>query len=420
MRKINTKSFTAALLGILLSITMPGWAGELVTSTPIQIGQQINFHSKLLDEDLQMNVFLPENFENQTEAHRYPVIFMNGSHGGEFFATLSGIVSHMSKLERMPESIIVTLNYSGYYPKTFTNGAWSRETLGPWGEADKYIQHLEKELFPYLAENYRANDHRLMIGVSGSSLFPLYSLLNAPGMFDAYMLVAAADMLGMGFKQGQTMVDGLVEHLNATKKPKGHLYVVNSDDDIFNSRVDYRPNFIALKERTAAYQSEDFKVITEVIPNERHYDVFIKAMLNWLEQLYPESQWAPKYRDFLAKPGDVMAHIDAFYENLSQQYGFTILPRGDRWNSVNCLRFVSIQLQRDGRIKESIAAAKRWIQYRPKSAKAYAQLAKSLEADQDLPKALAASEKALQLAKLNNDRYLEDYQQALDALKAKL
>jgi predicted alpha/beta superfamily hydrolase len=374
----------------------------------------------LLDTELKMNIFLPKNFDRQSEAHRYPVIFMNGSHGREFFATLSGIVSHMSKLERMPESIIVTLNDSGHYPKTFTNGAWRRETLGPWGEADKYLQHLETELFPYLEERYRANDHRLIIGVSGSSLFPLYSLINAPDMFDSHMLVAAADMLGMGFEQGKSMVDSLVEHLKVSKKPKGHLYVVNSDDDIFNERVDYRPNFTALREKTKAYQSEDFKVITEVIANERHYDVFIKAMLNWLEQLYPESQWAPKYRDLIAMPGDAMANIDAFYQNLSQQYGFTILPRGDRWNSVNCLSFVSIKLQRDGRIKESIAAAKRWIQYWPNSAEAYAQLAKSLEADKNLPKALAASEKALSLAKLNNDRYLEDYQQALDALKAKL
>tara|TARA_R110000868_G_scaffold3981_5_gene24284 strand:+ start:2031 stop:2162 length:132 start_codon:yes stop_codon:yes gene_type:complete len=43
-----------------------------------------------------------------------------------------------------------------------------------------------------------------------------------------------------------------------------------------------------------------------------------------------------------------MANIDAYYQQLSDDQGINILPKAERWNSVNCLRWVSGQLQKEG------------------------------------------------------------------------
>jgi hypothetical protein len=51
-------------------------------------------------------------------------------------------------------------------------------------------------------------------------------------------------------------------------------------------------------------------------------------------------------------------------------HSITILPKADRWNSVNCLRWVSGQLPKEHRIQEAIEVATRWVKYRPNSAPA--------------------------------------------------
>lgn len=408
------------LVAVVIFLLLPSHfakATEVESIAPITIGEHLRFKSSILDEAYEMNIHLPDSYQHTSEDYQYPVIFINSSHGNQFFHTLTGIVTHLGKMDRMPEAIVVSLNYSGHFAKVQTNGMWGRDEISAYGQPQKYIKHLKQELFPYLAKTYRANDHRLLIGISGSSLFPLYTMTHAPGLFDAYMLVASADMLGMGFDKEQTMTDLIAQTMKANPELKGLLYAVNSDDDIYNPRRDYRPNFAALVDKTQAARHKGFKVKTEVIPNERHYDVFIKATLNWFEQLYPEAQWAPKYRELIAKEGDAMANIDAFYQNLSNQYGFTILPKANRWNSVNCLRFIAGKLLRDGRIEESLTVARRWTQYNPNSAAAFDQLAQSLEAGKQTQQAIVASTKAVKLAQASDHWRLKDYQQRLSELK---
>lgn len=42
-----------------------------------------------------------------------------------------------------------------------------------------------------------------------------------------------------------------------------------------------------------------------------------------------------------------VADNDAYYQQLSADYAVTVLPKGDRLNSVDCLRWISGQLQRE-------------------------------------------------------------------------
>ena len=81
-----------------------------VSSSPLEFGKNLTFESIILNKSLSMNVYLPESFEASSDENRYPVIFANGSHGAEFFHTLTGVVKHLGELDRMPESIVVSLN----------------------------------------------------------------------------------------------------------------------------------------------------------------------------------------------------------------------------------------------------------------------------------------------------------------------
>ncbi len=174
------------LLAAVWSLAAPGVRAEDVpgiSASSLDYAQRISMHSEILDETRMINVFLPESFHESSEEHRYPLIVLYGSHGDRFFLTTAGIVQHLSSVDRMPDSIVISFHRArNYAPNVFTNGMWpSRETIEFDGDPAKFIEHLEKELFPYFRKHYRALDFRMIVGVSGSSVFPLHAFVKAPG-----------------------------------------------------------------------------------------------------------------------------------------------------------------------------------------------------------------------------------------------
>ena len=350
-------------------------------SATLSYGHRLSFYSPILGEKRVMNVYLPENFNEVSNEHRYPLIFLSGIHGDQFFLTMSGIVRHLASLERMPQSIIISLHEGNEFaPNVYTNGMWDRDMLQFDADTNKYVKHLKEELLPYFTKHYRAADHRMIVGVSGSSVFPLHALAKEPGLFQAHFFLAAADMMGMGYQPNQTFSGEIVKSFKQQPNRKGHLYFATAQDDLMES-----PKLRALMSdaitRLSPLQSADFKFKAEVIANEGHYDAYIKAMLSGIELVYPKKDWSINYRELIKQPGDAMANIDAAYQKLSARYGFDILPLAKRWNNVNNLDFIGRKLLKDGRIKESVTVMRRWVKYHPKSVAALQGLANALAAD---------------------------------------
>ena len=99
----------------------------------------------------------------------------------------------------------------------------------------------------------------------------------------------------------------------------------------------------------------------------------------------------------MTKSGNVLQKINNNYDELSERYNFTILPRSTRWNSVNRLGFSSTNLIRLSRVIEAIEVAKRDTEYQPESWQAYESLAKAFEANEDNLQALQNAKIAVRL-----------------------
>jgi predicted alpha/beta superfamily hydrolase len=349
--------------------SMPLDGQTKVPSKPLTYAYELSFPSDILKSTESISVFLPPSFDEASDDHTYPIIFANDEHGRQFFHTLTGVVSHLSKLDRMPESIVVSLNSGGHIPEVHTHGLWGREKIDKYGDVIQYLRHLKQELIPYLQKHYRASAHSTIIGVSGSSLFPLYAFTHNIEVFDNYILLAAHDIIGMGFEPDKTMIEHLQAELASKEISPIQLYFAVADSDA-NREPRYTKNIQSLETALLPLVKSGLKSKIDIVPNERHYDAFIKTLLGAFEMFYPEKKWAPKYRDLIALPGNAMANIDAYYQQLSDVHGMTILPKADRWNSVNCLRWVSGQLPKEDRIQEAIEVATRWVKYRPNSAPA--------------------------------------------------
>lgn len=411
------------LIWLALTLAAPVAWGEqpvadaglaVVEAQPVAIGERIRFHSQILQDDVTMDIYLPASHGVASEDHTYPVIFVNGGHGEQFFMTLAGIVKHLADRERMPESIVVSLNDMGDIPKIFSNGMWGRDIIGGHGDPQASLRHLAEEVIPYLEKTYRANNYRMIIGVSGSCLFPIYTFTHAPELFRSHVLVAAADVVGMGYQKERTFIDEFEAALNDSPQRRGTMYLGVADSDL-DGEPEYQANLDDLTARLGQHERFDLKV--EVVPNADHYAVFIDAVLSAFDQNFPFDRWSSRYRELVAQPGDALENIDRYYAELSREVGFVVLPRAERWNNVNSLEFMTRHLIRQERPLEAVAVAQRRIAYRPRVPDAYRGLADAYEAVGDIDRAIEAQGKAVALAKLQGSADREGLEKRLDALR---
>ncbi len=389
----------------------------IIASKPLNYAQQITFDSKILGKSQVMNIYLPDNFEQSSDHHTYPVIFISGMHGDQFFHALTGIVKHLSNMERMPKSIVVSLNDGGLTKGFYANGMWGdMEKLQGDEQPELYLPYLKEELFPFLTEHYRANNRRTIIGVSGSAFFPLDTFIHSPETFNDYLFLATNDIIGMGYKKGHTLIESMSESLS--KRPDRKEYLYFADDDAgFAHDPAYQQNINKLKAQLTVYKNKDFTFNIETISNENHYAAFLKAMLSAFEHIYPQKLWSPRYRELINQPGDAMANIDNFYRPLSEKYGFEILPNADRWNNVNNLRFISSALLRDGRTEEAITIAQRWNLYQPQSLAALLTWAQALQKLTLNKQALQKYQQLISLAKEQQSDRLPEFTLAIENLQ---
>nr|WP_254879572.1 alpha/beta hydrolase-fold protein [Pseudoalteromonas sp. McH1-7] len=372
--------------------------------SPVVIGKELLLKSEILNKEIPLKISLPSNFTLSSEHHTYPVIFIVGKHGHQYFHTVNGIVKHLADVERMPETIVVSIDGGSPSPDIYHNNMFGNQPSNKWpswGEPDMYHQFYQDELFPFLEKQYRANNKRSVVAISTSSFFPLNNLIHDKHLFDTYIFLAAADIIGMGHTPNKTMVDGLAARLSKSSKVNPLIFFMVADDDLKKQKK-YQTNVDKLKSKLS--QIEGLPFTLRIYDNEGHYDTLIKAMLDVLEIKYPKSLWSAKYRDIVAKPGNALKNLDKYFDQLSQHYGFAILPRATRWNSVNRLGFISTYLIRQNRAAEAIEVAQRYTKYQPKSWQAYESLAKAYEANNNREHAIENANVALKLAKNEYDK----------------
>lgn len=144
---------------------------------------QTTIHSKILNEVREVIIHLPINYDNQKQ---YPVMYvLDGSSQDKHIANKFQILSSAGYA---PETIVVGIpNVSGkgrqrdYTPPYMKMDIDEKDS--PLGEGDKFLSFMEKELFPFIEENYSVSKNRSLAGNSRGGLLVMYSLLYKPNLF---------------------------------------------------------------------------------------------------------------------------------------------------------------------------------------------------------------------------------------------
>ena len=176
----------------------------------------------------QLHIHLPASFGKDPK-RRYPVLYVTDGYWD--FSTVVSSYSNLNYDRVVPEFITVGLGYAG---KNLDHGAlrvWelSPRPLGPnepgAGHADQFLASLEKDIFPLVEREYRADPaQRYLAGSSLGGLFALHAMYARPGLFQGYIAASPAVVVGGDWIIGQAKA------FAATGKPiKARLYVTGAE-----------------------------------------------------------------------------------------------------------------------------------------------------------------------------------------------
>lgn len=192
MEKSNQILFNKLFRFLILSVLLISIKAKSQESNSINIGTKETISSKILGENRQIWIHVPESY--QLFKTRYPVVYLlDGNAHFNSVVAMTEFLHNSSNL--IPEMIIVgILNTDRTRDMTPTHieealPYLSREAAKTSGGGNTFFSFIEKELMPHIEKNYPTAPYKVFIGHSLGGLLAIDGLVNHPGLFNAYVSI---------------------------------------------------------------------------------------------------------------------------------------------------------------------------------------------------------------------------------------
>jgi hypothetical protein len=359
----------------------------------IVIAKRIKIQSTVLNEERTIFVSTPLNYNQSIDA--YPVMYvLDGSENSIHFN--SGLVSNLSERALCPKMIIVAISNTDRF-RDMTPTPYTRDPNRPSGGADKFLQFMETELFPFIEKEYRTLPYRIIKGHSASGLCVTHAFLSHNQMFNSYIAISPS-MWWDSNLFSKTAEEKLGE-MNFKHK---HFYFSTGSKETAHNIDGAQSFYEVLSEKNP----KDLKWKFDHIQDEDHMSQGTIAMYNALRFIYADWKFdAQKLRS------DGLSYLDDFCKKQTEIYGYEISPSEAEMTSIGYM------ILRQRKYSEAIEIFKRNIHNNPLSANAYDCLGEAYLACEKFDLSIENYEKAVSLGITNKDENLEFYEQNLEKAK---
>jgi len=278
---------------------------------------------------------------------------------------------------RMPQMIIVgvanTDRTRDLTPKILRS---KDDRFQTGGGADTFLTFFEKELIPYIENNYRTQPYRVFTGHSFGGLFAINAFLTKPELFNAYISVSPS----LWWDDERLISDAKV-FFNNKKSVDTTLFVTMAAEgermiNPYNKFVN-----VAKESKTKGliFASKEFD-------DEDHGSTVLRSQYFALKQVW--DGWNMPRETF----GEGLNAVQAHYKKIAKKFGFEVqVPEG----LINNLGYSALG---NKKFDQAIEAFAYNVQMYPSSANVYDSLADAQENKGELNKAHKNYSKALELA----------------------
>ncbi|HDY93226.1 MAG TPA: esterase [Pseudoalteromonas sp.] len=332
------------------------------------------FKSAVLNEERTIVIQLPKSYQANPNKV-YPVIYRLDGAGNIPLA--SAVIERLQNDNRAPEVIIVAIESTNrlrdFYPTV------NKEPQGPVGEgggAAKFLTFFEQELIPLVNKNYRTHNYKVIAGASAGGVFTLYALQANPELFQAHIAYSPAVWWNYG-----ASVKSTKSFIAKTKKLNSYVYInIGEEAGIMRERYD------ELQQAMQSYKVRELRFFSDAFDGVSHNLTSVAGSFNAYHNLFLPKQMP------ISDLTDDVASIDAYYQNLSQQWGEQIAPP-DR-----AVRSLGYNLTGSKQFARAIEVFKYNIKNHPKSVDAFSALSYGYEMQGNTRQALEQMESALAIA----------------------
>jgi uncharacterized protein len=165
----------------------------IANKQPFTIGETVSFRSVVLNEERELNIYLPVEYKTDS-LKKFPVIYLLDGSADEDFIHISGLVQFgsFSWINMIPPSIVVGIaNVDRRRDFTWpTRNKKDRQDNPSSGGSAAFRQFLEKELIPLVQNQYRTDSNRTLIGQSLGGLLAAQILVTSPRLFNNYIIIS--------------------------------------------------------------------------------------------------------------------------------------------------------------------------------------------------------------------------------------
>jgi len=373
--QIMTK-FALFVAAIVFSFSS-SYAGE--PEDDIILGKRISIHSEVLNEEREMMIYLPPGY-NQADAS-YPVLYLLD--GQAHFLHASGITQYLSRLGVMPQMIVVAINN---IDRTRDFSPTHIDSRPNTGGAPKFLSFLDKELIPYIDENYKTAPFRILMGHSFGGTFAVYSLYTNPELFSGYIAVSPY----LHYDDNYLVNQAETKLKSAYNKPKFFFMTVGNEPNYFEPLKTFSTAMKEISDKSIKFQYN-------LLMDENHGSIPHLSIYKGLSFIYAD--WSlPQY-----KIGEGLDKVDAHFEHVSLSYGFEVKTPE---NFVNLIGYRHLQ---NNETDKAIEVFKENVKRYPKSANVYDSLGEAYETSKQIDLAAKNYKKAYELGKQMNDPNTQVY-----------
>jgi hypothetical protein len=251
----------------------------------ITIGEKYIFHSKVLNEEREVWIKLPAGY-HADESKKYPVVYLLDGRNNFIYTT--GLLRQLEN-RSVPKSILVGIINTNRDRDLTPPIAGEKQSDTNEGGANKFIEMLEKDMFPYIQEQYRVKEFKTLIGHSIGGLFAVYSLASKPDLFNAYLAISPSL-----WWDDQNTVKYFEKRLEETPEMKGMLYLTMADE-----RGNMLGGLMKLIGVLESRSPENLRWDYQIFPNENHGTIPVVSEIAGMNFFYQD--WylpSPIFKDY--------------------------------------------------------------------------------------------------------------------------
>jgi tetratricopeptide (TPR) repeat protein len=275
--------------------------------------QSLKVKSKYFKEAIEYNVTLPKSYnEVKGKDKKYYIIFDLHPRSQPYLSGLHDWLSHNGDWPWLESIVITPANYNPEFAKLFEQIV---------SEPSNYtmLDYFEHDLLKAIDEKYRTNGFKIYSGFMGNGALGLFTLLNRPKLFNAYVITSPSLANDFGLITSESTVK-----LASKDDQMRFLYLSTGNHQYEQGNL---PSFDLFEKvlKTSAPTTLDWQVHRN---NKNNYmSQPIISIVNGIESLFSDIHIDLKADSDISKNG-AQAVIDYYALISDKKYGFDISAEG--------------------------------------------------------------------------------------------